>query len=207
MLVASDAPLPVADLCAHLCADRPCFNSARTAASCPVAACVLLAPPSASSWSGYLLFRWFVGLGIDDPGWGHSTFSKNRDRLLVSNVATEFLATLLDQPKVRRLLSRSAGRTGCRDLHGERRRNLTTPRPPTQLPGYSARDRQGGQALLHGRPLMENRSGQMIGAHLTAATGHAEHEAAAALIAAVPGRHLITLRAIAPNMPRASLPT
>ena len=29
-----------------------------------------------------LLFRWFVGLGIDDPAWDHSVFSKNRDRLL-----------------------------------------------------------------------------------------------------------------------------
>ena len=29
-----------------------------------------------------LLFRWFVGLGIDEPAWDHSTFSKNRDRLL-----------------------------------------------------------------------------------------------------------------------------
>jgi transposase len=29
-----------------------------------------------------LLFRWFVGLGVDDPAWDHSTFSKNRDRLL-----------------------------------------------------------------------------------------------------------------------------
>jgi hypothetical protein len=52
-----------------------------------------------------LPFRWFVDLGIDDPVWDHSTFSKNRDLLLAGNVATEFLATLLDQPKVRRLLS------------------------------------------------------------------------------------------------------
>jgi transposase len=52
-----------------------------------------------------LLFRWFVGLGIDDPVWDHSTFSKNCDRLLEGDVAAEFLATLLDQPKVRRLLS------------------------------------------------------------------------------------------------------
>lgn len=29
-----------------------------------------------------LLFRWFVGLSIDDAVWNHSTFSKNRDRLL-----------------------------------------------------------------------------------------------------------------------------
>jgi transposase len=52
-----------------------------------------------------LLFRWFVGLGIDDPVWDHSTFSKNRDRLLEGDVAAEFLATLLDRPMVRRLLS------------------------------------------------------------------------------------------------------
>src|SRR6188474_1815615 len=52
-----------------------------------------------------LLFRWFVGLGIDDPVWNHSTFSKNRDRLLAGDVAAEFLAQILDQPQVRRLLS------------------------------------------------------------------------------------------------------
>jgi transposase len=52
-----------------------------------------------------LLFRWFAGLGIDDPVWDHSTFSKNRDRLLEGDVAAEFLATLLDRPQVRRLLS------------------------------------------------------------------------------------------------------
>jgi transposase len=52
-----------------------------------------------------LLFRWFVGLGIDDPVWDHSTFSKNRDRLLEGDVAAGFLATLLDRPRVRRLLS------------------------------------------------------------------------------------------------------
>src|SRR5690606_15692560 len=52
-----------------------------------------------------LLFRWFVGLGIDEPVWDHSTFSKNRDQLLAGDVAAEFLATLLDRPHVRRLLS------------------------------------------------------------------------------------------------------
>jgi transposase len=52
-----------------------------------------------------LLFRWFTGLGIDDPVWNHSTFSKNRDRLLAGDVAAEFLARVLDQPQVRRLLS------------------------------------------------------------------------------------------------------
>ena len=52
-----------------------------------------------------LLFRWFVGLGIDDPVWDHSTFSKNRDRLLDGEIAAKFLAAVLAQPRVKRLLS------------------------------------------------------------------------------------------------------
>ncbi|MFB6453333.1 IS5 family transposase [Bradyrhizobium tunisiense] len=52
-----------------------------------------------------LLFRWFVGLGVDDPVWDHSTFSKNRDRLLEWEIAAKFLAAVLAQPKVKRLLS------------------------------------------------------------------------------------------------------
>lgn len=52
-----------------------------------------------------LLFRWFVGLGVDDPVWDHSTFSKNRDRLLEGEIAAKFLAAVLAQPKVKRLLS------------------------------------------------------------------------------------------------------
>jgi IS5 family transposase len=52
-----------------------------------------------------LLFRWFVGLGVDDPVWDHSTFSKNRDRLLEGEIAAKFLSAVLAQPKVKRLLS------------------------------------------------------------------------------------------------------
>lgn len=52
-----------------------------------------------------LLFRWFVGLGVDDLVWDHSTFSKNRDRLLAGDIAAKFLAAVLDQPRVKRLLS------------------------------------------------------------------------------------------------------
>jgi len=52
-----------------------------------------------------LLFRWFVGLGVDDPVWDHSTFSKNRDRLLDGAIAAKFLAAVLAQPRVKRLLS------------------------------------------------------------------------------------------------------
>lgn len=53
-----------------------------------------------------LLFRWFVGLGIDEPVWDHSTFSKNRERLLAGEVAAKFLCAILDQARVRKLLSR-----------------------------------------------------------------------------------------------------
>jgi transposase len=52
-----------------------------------------------------LLFRWFVGLGIDDVVWDHSVFSKNRDRLLEGDIAAKFLNAVLAQPRVKRLLS------------------------------------------------------------------------------------------------------
>lgn len=52
-----------------------------------------------------LLFRWFVGLGVDDPVWDASTFSKNRDRLLEGDAAAAFLAAIVAHPKVRRLIS------------------------------------------------------------------------------------------------------
>jgi transposase len=49
-----------------------------------------------------LLLRWFVGLGLDDPVWDHSTFSKNRDRLLEGEIAARFLRAVLAQPRVKR---------------------------------------------------------------------------------------------------------
>jgi transposase len=116
-----------------------------------------------------LLFRWFVGLGIDDPVWNHSTFSKNRDRLLAGDVAAEFLAQVLDQPQVRRLLSSehfsvdgslveawaSMKSFRPKDDPGDRRRAATaratstansapmtaTLRPPIPTPGSTAKAR------------------------------------------------------------------
>jgi len=52
-----------------------------------------------------LLFRWFVGLGADEPVWDPSSFSKNRERLLDGDVAARFLATLMGRPRIKRLLS------------------------------------------------------------------------------------------------------
>src|SRR6266849_1778242 len=102
-----------------------------------------------------LLFRWFVGLGVDDAAWDHSTFSKNRDRLLEGEIAAKFLTAVLAQPRVKRLLSSEhfsvvgtliesraslksfrrkdgkddggdgAGRNAERNFHGEKRSNET----------------------------------------------------------------------------------
>jgi transposase len=101
-----------------------------------------------------LLFRWFVGLGVDDPVWDATTFTKNRDRLLAGDVAVKFLATVLAQPRVKVLLSTEhfsvdgtlleawastksfrpkdgsgqppdGGRNGEQDFHGQNRGNET----------------------------------------------------------------------------------
>ncbi len=42
-----------------------------------------------------LLFRWFVGVGVDDAAWDHSVFSKNRDRRLEGDISAKFLVALL----------------------------------------------------------------------------------------------------------------
>ena len=163
-----------------------------------------------------LLFRWFVGLGIDDAVWDHSTFSKNRDRLLEGDVAAEFLATLLDRPDVRRLLSSehfsvdgtliqawasmksfrpkdgsgeppSGGRNGARDFHGERLSNEThasTTDPDALL--YRKGAGMAAKLCFIGHALMENRSGLVVDAELTRASGHAERLAALAMVDRLP---------------------
>jgi transposase len=52
-----------------------------------------------------LLFRWFVGLGIDDPVWVPTVFSKNRDRLLTTEIARKFMAAILAHREIAPLLS------------------------------------------------------------------------------------------------------
>src|SRR6266568_4887447 len=52
-----------------------------------------------------LLFRWFVGLGIDDPVWDATVFTKNRNRLLDADVAAKFMAAVLAHREIRPLLS------------------------------------------------------------------------------------------------------
>jgi hypothetical protein len=52
-----------------------------------------------------LLYRWFVGLGVDEAVWVPTVFTKNRDRLLAADVARKFLAELMDHKQLRGLLS------------------------------------------------------------------------------------------------------
>ena len=102
-----------------------------------------------------LLFRWFVGLEMDEAVWDATVFCKNRDRLLDGDIARKFLAAVLARPKVRELLSSEhftvdgtlieawasmksfvpkdgsdeppagGGRNVERDFHGEKRTNDT----------------------------------------------------------------------------------
>src|SRR5262245_40865349 len=144
-----------------------------------------------------LLFRWFVGLGIDDPVWHPTAFATNRDRLLEGEVAAKFLAAVLDHARVRQLLSREhfsvagpliqawasmksfcprdsadpppgSGRNGERDCHGERRRD-ETPASTTAAAARRCRTGAGKEARLcfRGDRLMENRPGLVVATRLT----------------------------------------
>jgi transposase len=159
-----------------------------------------------------LLFRWFVGIGVDDAVWDHSTFSKNRDRLLEGDVAAKFLSAVLAQPPVRRLLSTDhfsvdgtlveawasmksfrpkdgeppapgSGRNREADFHGQKRSNETHA-STTDPEARLYRKGPGKEAKLcfMGHALMENRNGLVVDACLTEANGHAERIAALHMI-------------------------
>ena len=159
-----------------------------------------------------LLFRWFVGLGIEDAVWDATTFTKNRDRLLEGEVAGQFLAAVLSQARVKALLSSDhfsvdgtlleawaslksfrpkddtgappgPGRNGERDFHGEHRTN-DTHASTTDPDARLYRKGPGKEARLCfiGHALMENRNGLVVNAVTTRASGHAERLAALALI-------------------------
>jgi transposase len=170
-----------------------------------------------------LLFRWFVGLGVDDPVWDVTVFTKNRDRLLEGAIAAKFLQAVLGQPKVKALLSDehfsvdstlirawasmksfrpkdgsgeppTPGRNGERDFHGEQPTNDThasTTDPEARL----FRKGKGKEAKLcfMGHALMENRHGLLIEGRVSEASGTAERDVAETMLAAVPGRHPITV--------------
>ena len=159
-----------------------------------------------------LLFRWFVGLGIDDPVWDHSTFSKNRDRLLDADVAAKFLEAVLRHTKVKRFLSDdhfsvdgtlveawaslksfrardgsdeppSQGRNGERDFHGEKRANEThASKTDPDAKLFRKGKNQAAKLYFMGHAMIENRHGLVVQADATQATGKAERQTALAMI-------------------------
>jgi IS5 family transposase len=166
-----------------------------------------------------LLFRWFVGLSVDDPVWVPTVFSKNRDRLLEGDIAAAFLATLLNLPDVKALLSDehfsvdgtliqawanmksfrrkdgndappTPGRNGERNFRKEKRSNETHA-STTDSDARLARksDGDGAKLAFLGHLLMQNRNDLLVDARLTQATGTAEPEAALDMLKALPREH------------------
>ena len=163
-----------------------------------------------------LLFRWFVRLGIDDGVFDASVFSKNRDRLLTTAIAQEFLSAVLELPRVKKLLSAehfsvdgtmlkawasmksfrakdgsdeppSPGRNGERDFKMQKRSNETH-RSTTDEDARLFRkgDGQENKLAFLGHALMENRNGLVVGARTTLASGTAERDAATSLTQDLP---------------------
>jgi transposase len=103
-----------------------------------------------------LLFRWFVGIGIDDAAWDHSTFLKNRERLLEGDIAAKLLSAVLSRPRVKRLLSTDHFSVDGTLVEAWASMKSFRPKdgsgePPTAGGGRNREaDWQGGQALFHG---------------------------------------------------------
>jgi transposase len=166
-----------------------------------------------------LLFRWFVGLGVDDAVWDVTVFTKNRDRLLGGEIAAKFFVAVLADARVKGLLSDehfsvdgtliqawaslksfrpkngsgappAPGRNGERDFHGEKRSNETH-RSTTDADARLFRkgDGQASRLCFIGHLLMENRNGFAVDAELTRASGAAERRAAIAMAEALPAGH------------------
>jgi transposase len=159
-----------------------------------------------------MLYRWFVGLSADAAVWDASVFSKNRERLMQTDVARAFMVRLLNLPQVKGLLSSEhfsvdgtlvdawasmksfvprdgsgepppSGRNGERNFRNEKRSNET--HASTTDPDAKLFRKGNGQSsrlCFMGHTLMENRNGLIVDCELTRASGTAEREAALAMI-------------------------
>ena len=166
-----------------------------------------------------LLFRWFVGLAMDEKVWDHSVFSQNRQRLLNEEIAEAFFqrvlglakpylsdehftvdGTLIEAWASHKSFRRKDDGAGPsagnrqRDFHGEKRSNKThqsTTDPDARLYKKST----GSEAKLAylGHLLTENRHGLVVKTKVTLATGTAEREAAWRMIKTKAGPRRITL--------------
>jgi transposase len=168
-----------------------------------------------------ILFRWFVGMSLDEKVWDHSSFSTNLERLIKADASRMFLAGIVKQARKAKLLSdehfsvdgtlieawastksfqpkdgpkNPIGRNQEHDFRGESRKNEThesTTDPDARLYKKSA----GKEAKMSylGHALMENRNGLIIDGSITHATGTAEREAAVEMVADVAGERRITV--------------
>lgn len=172
-----------------------------------------------------ILFRWFVGLGMDDPVWSATTFTKNRDRLLAGDIAQAFFEAVLIHAETARLLSdehftvdgtlleawashksfrprqdepppTAGGGNPTVDFRGQRRTNETH-QSRTDPDARLYKKARGREARLGylGHVLMEHRSGLIVNTTVTPADGHGERDAALVMIEARPGRHRLTVAA------------
>lgn len=169
-----------------------------------------------------LLFRWFVGLGMDDRVWSPTTFTKNRDRLLDGDIAAAFFQAVLIHADRHRLLSDEhftvdgtlleswasqksfrprddepptpGGRNPTVNFHGQRRANATH-QSTTDPDARLYKKAVGREARLGylGHVLMEHRSGLVVNAMVTPADGTGERTAALAMVGALRGCHRITV--------------
>lgn len=149
-----------------------------------------------------LLFRWFVGLEMDEPVWNHAVFSKNRERLLNETVARAFFAEVLQQAQrhlskehftvdgtmieawaSQKSFQRKDGGDddtgGSGNFHGEKRTNETHA-SKTDPDARLYKKSRGSEARLSylGHVMVENRHGLIVDAMLTQADGTAEADAA-----------------------------
>ena len=153
-----------------------------------------------------LLFRWFVGMEMDEPVWNHAVFSKNRDRLLNQELAQQFFfrvkaqasglmsdehftvdGTLIEawasHKSFRRKDEEGPGPGAGSDFHGEKRTN-DTHESKTDPDARLYKKSYGKEAKLSylGHALVENRNGLIAGAMATTADGTAERDAALLLV-------------------------
>jgi len=170
-----------------------------------------------------ILFRWFVGLNLDEKVWDATSFTKNRDRLLEAAVAKEFLAQVVERAGAAGLVSnehftvdgtlleawaslksfQAKDKPGAPpgdpgnptvDFHGEKRSNETH-ESKTDPDARLARKGKGKEAKLsyNGNLLVENRHGLIVNAELLQANGRAERDAALLMLEQVPGDGRITV--------------
>jgi transposase len=147
-----------------------------------------------------LLFRWFVGMEMDEPVWNHAVFSKNRERLLNQDLARSFFEKVLGQVKpymsdehftvdgtlIEAWASQKSfqkkdmdGSGDGAQFHGDRRSNQTHASktdPDAKL--YRKANGQEAKLSYLGHVVMENRNGLIVDAMLTQADGRAERDAA-----------------------------